>query len=156
MNEPVKNYSVQMSSIGLTSSDGINSKIYPLMEISIHGTPSLADIIHLMNEIKVATRGIVGDYISATDLSNLSINKFLSKIILKGMESTYKSLLSVGKQSVMSFVLLGEMQEYASFLGDTLKNVNEQKIDTKKDYKYRYYFVKSKSEIKAIAEQILM
>jgi hypothetical protein len=126
------------------------------MDIAIFGTPGLSDIMHLMGEVKNTAKDLSDDYISVTDLSDLSINTILGKIILSGMESTYKSILSVGKPSVLSFVILGETQSYKDMLSKTLKNINEQKTNTEKDYKYRYYFVKSKLEIKNIAEQILM
>ena len=145
-----------MSQVELGSKNESVLKIFPIMDIAIFGVPSLSDVINLMNDIKNAIKEIEGDYISLTDLSRLTINKFFSRIILSGMESTYKSLVSVGRQSIISFVILGENQENKSFLENTLKNINEQKINTEKDYKYRYYFVKSKEEIKTIAEQILM
>ena len=156
MDKVTKHYSIAMSQVELSSKESSVSKIYPVMDIAIFGTPSLLDIINLMNDIKSSIKEIEGDYISITDLSKLIINKFFSKIILSGMESTYKSLVSVGRQSIISFVVLGETQEYKDTLSNTLHNINEQKIDTEKDYKYRYYFVKSKEEIKAIAQQILM
>jgi predicted thioredoxin/glutaredoxin len=156
MNNTSKHYSISMSQMDLNFKDGTGVKTYPVMNISIEGAPSLSDIIHLVNEIKTAIKDVKEDYISVTDLSKLSINKFLGKIIMTSMESTYKSLLSVGRQSVISFVVFGETQEYTSLLDNTLRSINEQKIDTVKDYKYRYYFVKLKEDIKAIAEQILM
>ena len=155
-NNTSKHYSISMSQMDLNHKDGTGTKTYPVMYITIEGAPSLSDMIHLINDIKAAIRDVKEDYISVTDLSKLSINKFLGKIILTSMESTYKTLLSVGRQSVISFVVFGETQEYTSLLDSTLRNINEQKIDTVKDYKYRYYFVKLKEDIKAIAEQILM
>jgi predicted thioredoxin/glutaredoxin len=156
MNNTSKHYSILMSQMDLNFKDGTGVKTYPVMNITIEGAPSLSDIIHLINEIKTAIKDVKEDYISVTDLSKLSINKFLGKIIMTSMESTYKSLLSVGRQSVISFVVFGETQEYTSLLDNTLRSINEQKIDTVKDYKYRYYFVKLREDIKAIAEQILM
>ena len=156
MHKISKHYSVEMTQIELTSDKGKGSRIYPLMDIVIHGVPSLPEIIRLMGDIKKEIKEIKGDYISVTDLTKLSISQFLSRIILKGMERAYKSALGVGRASIISFVVLSDKQEYAAVLSNTLQNINDQKVNTGKDYKYRYYFVKSKEEIKPIAEQIVM
>lgn len=155
MKKVSKHYSIEMNSIDLDLKKGSKPTNYQKMEVEIHGTPSLPEIIHLMGDIKAIIKVTKGDYISVTDLTKLSINKFLGKIILSGMESAYKLALGVGRPSVISFVILGNGQEYAGVLSNTLQNINTQKIDTTKDYKYRYYFVEKREQIRAIAEQIL-
>lgn len=155
MNKTSKHYTIDMKSIDLKFPNKTTTTNYPLMDIKIFGVPSLPEIIRLMGDIKGIIKVTKGDYISVTDLTELSINQFLSKIILKGMESAYKSAIGVGRPSVISFVVLSDKQEYASILSNTLQTINTQKVDASKDYKYRYYFVKDKGEIKGIAEQIL-
>lgn len=156
MKKESKHYSLEMKSIELSNKDGKNTKKFPLMSVKIFGVPGLGEIIHLMGDIKEEIKLIEGDYISVTDLTELSINKFLSKIILRGMESAYKSVLGVGRPSIISFVILNDSQDYAAVLSNSLQTINNQKIDSSKDYKYRYYFVRSMDEVGKIAEQIVM
>lgn len=125
------------------------------MEVNISGTPSLPEILAMMKEINTLSEAIKGDYISITDMTKLDINKFIRSIILHGMESTYKSLLSVKNAAVLSFVVLGDNQEEQGYLSKSLENINETSTSKGENYKFKYVFVKSKEEIPEIAESLL-
>jgi hypothetical protein len=56
----------------------------------------------------------------------------------------------------LSFVVLGEKQEYRSLLNNTLQKINDITLESGQEYKYKYLFVVSKDEVGKIAEQILL
>lgn len=130
------------------------TKTYPCMNVTIAGTPSLSDISKLMQLINTATETIQGEYISVTDLSKLAVSKFLSNLEIHGMESTYKSLVAVKNPSIISFVILGDSQQYSGLLKETLTNINAQNAETAK-YQYKYVFVENAEAIPQMAAKVL-
>lgn len=130
----------------------IKDKDLFLMNVIISSQPSLKDVLGLMDKINKIADEIKGDYISVTDLSNLSTNSFLGSLIIYGMEHTYKSFLAVRHKALISFVLLGNDLKSNQKIVNSLKTID----NTDKDkYTYRYFFIKDINQVKTIAESLL-
>jgi len=130
----------------------IKEKEFFQMNVIISSQPSLKDVLGLMDKINKIADKIKGDYISVTDLSNLSTNSFLGSLIIYGMEHTYKSFLAVRHKALISFVILGNDLKSNQKIVNSLKTIDS--IDKEK-YTYRYFFIKDISQVKSIAETIL-
>ncbi|MBN1331380.1 hypothetical protein JW978_00655 [Candidatus Dojkabacteria bacterium] len=125
---------------------------YKVLKVQISGTPGLGTIRELMNDIDAETKKIGGEYISITDFRELNISKLLQSIILTGMETVYKSLLSVANPAKYSFVIVSEDQRESKLFKETLKEINQKKGD--KDYTYKYIFVNDESEVPEIIREL--
>lgn len=122
----------------------------PMLRVTIAGTPSIGDISRLMAEIRNLTSSINENYIALTDLTKLKVNDFFRRIILYGMEKTYKSFLSVKNQAKISFVILGATQERNEAVVSTLTRINDEISGL--DYQYSYFFL---SDEKKVAQIVL-
>jgi hypothetical protein len=130
----------------------VYAKKYPLMHVVIQGIPLLSDMMNLMKNINKAADAIEGDYVSVTDMSKFSTNRFLSSIILYGMEKTYKSFLSVKHKSKISFVIVDEKSTDSKFLKYSLQDINNSEPNKPG---YNYYFVSSMDQVQAVCEKLL-
>lgn len=131
------------------------TRTMPTMIIDIYGTPSLPDVLSLMKEINKTVETMKEEYISVTDMSKLNINKLLQSIILHGMESTYKTILSTKNPSKLSFVVLADNEEDKAIFSRTIGSINATMASKGADYEYKYVFIKDKKEVEEIASQIL-
>lgn len=145
--------SVSKESIDITLKSGEDIKM-PLMRVIISGTPKFSEVVDLMKEVKRVSGEFKDEYISVTDMSDLKINKLLQTLILNGMQSSYKKLLSVENPSKLSFVILNPNSEGSSALKKSLEDINESDAE-EKDYKYEYVFLDDESKVGEVAGEIL-
>lgn len=144
-----KHYTLKMETIRILEQD------YPILYVSIFDTPSLTEIVSLMKEINKQTSDIKEKYISVTDVSRMRIGDFLMSIIMYGMKSKYKSVVSVKNPAAVSFVIVGSSKQEEALIKDTLKSINEINSEDSKEYKYNYVFIKDKEEIYNLALKFL-
>jgi len=143
----MKDYKIELSSISVKQKE--KEKIYPLMQISVSGTPGLGTIREMMEEIDELSKTIKGEYIAVTDFRGLKIGKFLQSIIIFGMEKTYKKILSVANPAILSFAIFPKEQRDSELMKDSLETINNDK-----GFKYRYVFINDPDEVKSIVERL--
>lgn len=132
----------------------INAEIveYPLLRVTISGSPSLVDFIGFMGKIESFTENFENDYISITDFTNLDPNKITESLISLTSNRLVRSLTFVSNQSKISFVLLGKDSRLL-ILKKRLTEMSE--ADKDKSYSYNYFFIEEESQMVGIAEGFL-
>lgn len=151
MQELPSNLSASITTIDINSSDEKETKHVPVLNVLIADTPSIIQIKHLMDNIRELSSSILGDYIAVTDLSKLSINTFFRSLILQGMETAYKSFISVPHQARISFVILGDDDKRLDkLITASLKRINDD--IAKQDYEYNYFFIQNNSQVPEIVK----
>lgn len=142
----VKPTEVSIESLSILDNSGEKNNNVPILRVVISGAPSLGGILEGMKRIRESIEQMPQEYVAITDISQLEISKFVRSVILFGMEASYKGLLAVKHQALLSLVIIDKRADGAQSMVDMLQRINAKQLDGKDNYAFRYEFVSNEEE----------